>query len=104
MHYGAIQTYHLYKNTSWIVKYPPYVADLPSYINHAQFIINNTYSLGLIASTVTAITLAQHTTLIQESPVEFITIKPLIYALLFSEFWFRPYKKRMQRMLYLQNN
>jgi hypothetical protein len=31
-----------------------------------------------------------------------IVIKPLIYSALFSEFWIRPYKRKLERMLATQ--
>ena len=105
MNYGAGNTYRLFGNTSWIVKYPTYVSGLNTYISHAKFIIVNSYIIGVVASLVTALTLAQHTSMIQDNLTHYFTtlIRPLVYAILFSEFWFRPYKRKMEKMLQCQN-
>lgn len=102
---GARETYRLYDNTSWIVKYPSYVRGLNKFITHAKVVINDTYIIGISASLITSISLAIHSNLPQENFPHYIAItaKPIIYAIIFSELWFRPYKRKMERMLQRQN-
>lgn len=102
---GAVETYRLYDNTSWIVKHPNYVRGLSKYITHAKAVINNAYIIGVSASLITSISLAIHSNLPQENFPLFmaITVKPIVYAIIFCELWFRPYKRKMERMLQRQN-
>lgn len=101
MVYGGRETYILFDNTSWIVRSPKHAPNLNKLISHANSVINSAYSVGLITSVVTAMTLAIHKPEILDSLKLFIPIclKPLIYAILFSECWFRPYKRKMESML-----
>ncbi|GAB1267779.1 hypothetical protein NBRC116493_10320 [Aurantivibrio infirmus] len=103
--HGARETYRLYDNTSWIVKYPNYVRGLNKFIAHAKMVINNTYIIGVSASLITSISLVIHSNLPQEDFQRYLAIisKPVIYAIIFSELWFRPYKRKMERMLRRQN-
>lgn len=103
--HGARETYRLFDNTSWVVKYPRFVPGLNTYIVHAKTVIENSYIIGISASLVTALSLAIHTGLLQEDLQYYLTVtaKPIIYAILFSELWFRPYKRKMERMLQSQN-
>lgn len=105
MTYGFKQTHLLFDKTSYIVKYPRRVVGLNKLIIHAQFVIKNAYIIAIVASVVTGLTLAIHKPLILESLKEFIPIliKPTIYAMLFVEFWFRPYKYKLEKMLKAQN-
>ncbi|MCW8878383.1 MAG: helix-turn-helix domain-containing protein [Kangiellaceae bacterium] len=101
MTFGASKTYQLFDKTSWIVKYPSYAPNLSELIMQSKVTINNAYIVGCVASLVTGITLAIH------SPESFgstsmavaIILKPLIYAVIFVEFWFRPFKRKMEKML-----
>jgi transcriptional regulator with XRE-family HTH domain len=103
--HGAKSTYRLFDNTSWIVRYPSYTPNLNNYISHAKTVMENSYIVGISASLVAALTLALHTDIPQESFPRFlaVSIKPLIYSMLLSELWFRPYKRKMERMLQSQS-
>lgn len=106
MSHGAYETYRLFDNTSWLVKYPSFVSGLNDHIAHAKVVIENAYIIGLVASMVTGLALTVHGSQLIENIEEFITvvIKPLLYAVLFNEFWFRPYKRKMEKMLENQLN
>lgn len=102
---GAISTYRLFDNTSWIVKYPSFAPNLNMYISQARAVIENSYIIGTCASLVAALTLALHTNIAQDSFSKYLVMsfKPVIYSILLSELWFRPYKRKMEKMLRLQN-
>jgi len=104
MNHGIKNTHHLFDKTSWIVRYPTRVHGLNKMIIHAQSLINSSYIIGLIASVVAGITLAIHKPEMFDSYKTIIPIilKPILYGVLFSEFWFRPYKHKMERMLRTQ--
>jgi len=106
MAYGFKQTHRLFDKTSYIVKYPKKAVGLNKLIIQAQFVIKNAYLIGVVASVVTGLTLAIHKPLMLESLKEFIPIliKPTIYAMLFVEFWFRPYKNKLEKMLKTQTD
>lgn len=101
MSYGVRATCVFFDRTSWIVRYPVRTPGINGLISHARMIINTAYAVGLFASAVTglAITIygaaAAQTTAIALP----VVVKPLIYAALFSEFWIRPFKRKLQRML-----
>ncbi len=101
MTYGFKQTHYLFDKTSYIVKYPKKAAGLNQLIIQAQFVIKNAYIIGVVASVVTGLTLAIHKPLLLDILKQFIPIliKPTIYAILFVEFWFRPYKSKLEKML-----
>ena len=103
--HGAKATYRLFDNTSWIVKYPSYAPNLNNYISHAKTVMENSYIVGISASLVAALTLALHTDIAQQSFPRFLALsaKPLIFTILLSELWFRPYKRKMERMLRSQS-
>ncbi len=104
MTYGFKSTHYLFDKTSWIVKYPKIVSGLDQLIIQAQFIIKNAYIVGVFATIITGLTLAIHMPLELKSITSFLTIilKPTIYAMLFVEFWFRPYKHKLEKMLRTQ--
>lgn len=104
MNYGGKATYHLFNKTSWIVKYPSHVSGLNTCIIQAKATIEYAYIVGAIASIVCALTIATHAPSETENTAKFIAyaIRPFIYSMLFVELWFRPFKKRMETMLYDQ--
>ena len=106
MTYGAGNTYNVFDKTSWIVRYPLRVSGLNTLILHAKSIISNAYLFGVITSLVAGLTLAVHKPeILVTSNVFFpIIIKPILYSILFVEFWFRPYKRKMERMLINQRD
>lgn len=101
MNYGAKATYKLFDCTSWIVKYPTYVNGLNTYIVQAKSVIEYSYIVGAVASLVYALTIAVHVPSETHNTLTYITfsIRPLVYSVLFSELWFRPFKNRMETML-----
>jgi len=101
MNYGARETYRFFDNTSWIVKYPSYVPDLNKLILLGQSVINSAYIIGVIAVLVSALSIAVHAPEMLNDLTSYLTIiiRPLVYAILLIEFWIRPYKKKMERML-----
>ena len=101
MTYGIKRTYQLFDNTSWIVRYPTRISGLNEFIAHAQSIIASAYTIGIVASFVTGITLTVHKPEMLTPLSTFfpIVLKPVLYAVLFVEFWFRPYKRKMEKML-----
>ncbi|MDG0979469.1 MAG: helix-turn-helix transcriptional regulator [Halieaceae bacterium] len=103
--HGGKATYKLYDSTSWIVRYPSYVDDLGSMIEHAQLIISNSYRIGIATSFLSAVTLGIHSNLAQDDWQYFLAIiaKPTVYALVFCELWFRPYMSKMKKMLSTQS-
>jgi transcriptional regulator with XRE-family HTH domain len=104
MTYGFKNTHELFDKTSYIVKYPKKAAGLNQLIIQAQFVIRNAYIIGVLATIVSGLTLAIHKPELLDSLKQFIPIllKPTIYAMLFIEFWFRPYKNRLENMLKIQ--
>ena len=101
MSHGASATYAFFDRTSWIVRHPIQVTGLNRLIAHARTVIVSTYTVGTIATIVTAlsITIYGPTMLESRTVVVPIILKPVIYAILFSEFWIRPFKRKLQRML-----
>ncbi len=104
MTYGLKATHTLLDRTSWLVRYPVRASGLGSLIVQAQSLIANAYTIGVVASLVTGLALAVHKPDLfdQYRTVIPIIIKPLLYAALFVEFWFRPYKRKLERMLQSQ--
>lgn len=102
--HGARKTYQLFDKTSWLVKAPAHGRGLSHLIEHANAVIKNAYIVGLVATLVTALTISVHVPSMLETPQWFVavSIKPLIYAVLFVEFWFRPFKGKLEKMLKLQ--
>ncbi len=101
MNFGVKATWRLFDNTSWIVKYPDQVDDLTSYIIQAKTTIEYAYIVGAVATIVSALTMTVHIPALAENAGIHLSYaaKPLIYAMLFVELWFRPFKKRMEMML-----
>lgn len=106
MNYGGRATYNLFNNTSWIVKYPSFVSGLNAYIIQAKTTIEYSYIVGAIASIVCALTIATHAPSELDNTAKYISysIRPFIYSILFVELWFRPFKKKMEAMLYEQQH
>jgi transcriptional regulator with XRE-family HTH domain len=104
MTYGFKKTHELFDKTSYIVKYPKKTIGLNQLIVQAQFVIRNAYIIGVLATLVTGLTLAIHKPEMLDSLKYYlpITFKPSIYAMLFIEFWFRPYKNKLEKMLTMQ--
>lgn len=103
--YGARSTYTIFDNSSWIVRHPTYVVGLNMSVVQAKSIIDYAYTSGVIATIVTGLTLAVHAPKMLDSPYEYLmlVVRPLFYAFLFVELWFRPYKHKMESMLIKQN-
>ncbi|QDP02398.1 helix-turn-helix transcriptional regulator [Thalassotalea sp. PS06] len=106
MNYGFKATHKLFDKTSWIVRYPSYVEDLDIMIRQGRYVIRTAYGVGAMVSFVAAITLSVHQPDVFSSLSygAALVIKPLIYALLFVEFWFRPYVNKIKKMLAAQQN
>ncbi len=106
VNYGARATYVVFDNSSWLVRHPIYVAGLNVLVFQAKSIIGYAYIVGVVAAMVTALTLAVHAPQKLEMPFEFfmLVMRPLFYAVLFAELWFRPYKRKMESMLMEQTN
>ncbi len=105
INYGAKSTYAIFDNSSWIVRHPTYVSGLSMSVVQAKSIIDYAYIVGAVATIVTGLTLAVHAPKILDSPYEYLmlVVRPLFYAVLFVELWFRPYKRKMETMLIQQN-
>lgn len=103
--YGARSTYTIFDNSSWIVRHPTYVVGLNMSVVQAKSIIDYAYTSGVIATIVTGLTLAVHAPRMLDSPYEYLMliVRPIFYAFLFVELWFRPYKHKMETMLIKQN-
>ena len=104
MSFGFKATYSLFDNTSWIVKYPSQVEGLNTFIIQAKTAIEYAYTIGIVASLVSALTITVHVPSLAENSASLLSIavRPLIYSILFTELWFRPFKKRMEMMLHNQ--
>ncbi|TLU67141.1 helix-turn-helix transcriptional regulator [Thalassotalea litorea] len=104
MNHGIKAIYRLFDNTSWIVRYPSYVKDIDTLIAQGKMVNRTAYGIGAIVSLVSAITLAIHNPQVfsQMSQGLALSLKPLIYAILFVEFWFRPYVRKMEKIQKLQ--
>lgn len=100
MNYGVKATYKLFDCTSWIVKYPSYVNGLNTYIIQAKSVIGYSYIVGAVASLVYALTVAVHVPSETHNILNFIafSVRPLMYSVLLSELWLRPFKNRMEGM------
>ncbi len=86
------------------MKYPTYVRGLNTYIIQAQSVIQYSYIVGVVASLATGLSIAGHASAMLINPVAYciIVIRPLIYAILFGELWYRSYKNKMEKMLAVQ--
>ena len=106
VNYGAKSTYTIFDKTSWIVRHPLYVVGLNGMVIQAKSIIDYAYIVGVVATIVTSLTIAVHAPQKLEVPHEYImlVIRPLFYAVLFVELWFRPYKWKIESMLIQQNS
>ena len=103
--YGTRSTYTIFDNSSWIVQHPTYVVGLNMLVVQAKSLIDYAYTSGMIATIVTGLALAVHAPRMLDSPYEYLmlVVRPLFYAFLFVELWFRPYKHKMESMLIQQN-
>jgi len=101
MIYGARATHQLFDRTSWIVRYPTRATGLNLFITQANSVIKTAYTVGAVASLITAATLAVHKPEMLDGIAVVFTVitKPLIYAVLLVEFWFRPFKRKLEKML-----
>jgi transcriptional regulator with XRE-family HTH domain len=99
--YGARATYAFFDRTSWIVRYPVPAPGLIGLISQAKSVIATVYAVGAFASVVTGIAILIYAPVVSTNPKVFVPIllKPMIDAALFSEFWIRPFKRKLQRML-----
>jgi transcriptional regulator with XRE-family HTH domain len=104
MNFGFKATYNLFDNTSWIVRYPSQVEGLNTFIIQAKATIEYAYIVGIVAFVVSALTITVHGQTLAGNSASLLSyaVRPLIYSILFAELWFRPYKKRMEMMLYNQ--
>jgi transcriptional regulator with XRE-family HTH domain len=101
MSHGARATYTFFDRTSWIVRYPSPAPGLNGLIAQGRTVIATAYAVGAFATIVTGIAIVIYAPALAASPERFVPIflKPLIDAALFSEFWIRPFKRKLQRML-----
>lgn len=101
MSHGARATWVFFDRTSWIVRYPVSASGISGSISHARMVINTAYAVGLFASAVTGLAITIYgAAAVQTRAIALpVTLKPLIYAALFSEFWIRPFKRKLQSML-----
>ena len=104
MGYGARATYTFFDRTPWIVRYPMPASGLNGLICQARTVITTAYAVGAFATVVTGIAMLIYVPAVAASPKVFVPIflKPMIDAALFSEFWMRPFKRKLQRMLATQ--
>ncbi len=100
LNFGGKATYELFDKTSWLIRYPLKVHGLRQYIKHAESIIHYAYISGVLVSVVTLMTIKTHELHYSgswESTI-LLSVRPLVYAALFVELWFRPFKKKLQTM------
>lgn len=104
MNFGFKATYSLFDHTSWIVKYPSQVEGLNTFIIQAKATIEYAYIVGIVASLVSVLTMTVHVPSFAGNSASLLSYaaRPLLYAILFAELWFRPFKKRMEMMLHNQ--
>ena len=104
MNFGFTATHRLFDNTSWIVKYPSQIEGLNTFIIQAKATIEYAYTVGIVASIVSVLTIAVHVPSLAGNSASLLSyaVRPLIYSILFAELWFRPFKKRMEMMLHNQ--
>ena len=104
MNFGFRATYRLFENTSWIVQYPSQVEGLNIFIIQAKATIGYAYTVGMVAALVSVLTIAVHVPSLAGNSASLLSyaVRPLIYAILFAELWFRPFKRRMETMLHNQ--
>ena len=102
---GIKQTYRLFDNTSWLVRYPSFSPGLDHLIEQAHGMIKMAYIIGSLTSLIAGLTLIIHQTDLLQTPSYLLALalKPVIYSALFAECWFRPYTRKMQKMLRQQN-
>lgn len=98
---GARSTWLFFDRTSWIVRHPVRAAGLNGMIAHARMIISTAYAVGVFTSIVSGVAIAVYAPEMLQPASKFIAVvlKPMIYAALFAEFWIRPFKRKLQRML-----
>lgn len=101
MSHGAKATYTFFDRTSWIVRYPVPAPGLNGLISQARTVIITVYAVGTFATVVAGITMLIYAPTQTADPKAFVPIllKPVIDAALFSEFWIRPFKRKLERML-----
>lgn len=101
MSHGVRATYAFFDRTSWIVRYPVPAPGLNGLISQAKSVIATVDAVGAFASVVTGIAILIYAPAVSTNPKVFVPIilKPVIDAALFSEFWIRPFKRKLQRML-----
>lgn len=98
---GTKATWTFFDRTSWIVRHPLRAHGLHGLISHAGMIISTAYTVGILASIVTGLAIAIYGAAPVQAPAIAVpvAIKPAIYAALFCEFWIRPFKRKLERML-----
>jgi len=99
--FGFNKTKALIMATAWIVKPPKAYTGLNQLILQAKAFIEYIYIVGLVSAIVCGLTIAVHTDIEPDHLVDYFTylIRPLLYAILFAEIWFRPLKKRLEYVL-----
>jgi DNA-binding XRE family transcriptional regulator len=104
--FGLKNSYRLFDNSSWLVRYPLHAPGLNRDIAHVRSILAFAYTSGLLGSVLSAIVFLTHMRSEFESGLELglYASRPLFYALVFGELWFRPYKRRMEGMLLAQSS
>ena len=105
VNFGAKACYEIFDRSSWLVRYPSYVAELGLMVVQVQVVISYAYTVSFIASLIAALALALHSSQSLDEPVSYLltVLRPLLYGILFVELWIRPYKSRLEWMLVRQN-
>lgn len=101
--HGVRETYYCLLSTVWIFKTPSMAKHINRKISLTKSLHEYAYIVGIVSSLVCGLTIVVHTEIDPAHVSDYVTyaIRPLLYAILIAEMWFRPLKHRLEYILHV---
>jgi len=99
--HGVKKTVDCLCATSWLAIYPTNASAVTEKIILLNLFVRHSYIIGFISSLVTALTIINLTDVEADHFFDYVTysVRPLVYATLLAEIWFRPLKNHLEALL-----
>ncbi|NMH59510.1 helix-turn-helix transcriptional regulator [Alteromonas ponticola] len=101
--HGAREIYSCLISTTWVFRIPVVAKNINAKISLVKSLHEYACIVGIVSSAVCGLTIMMHTEIDPEHMTDYLTyaLRPLFYAILFAELWFRPFKHRLEYILQL---
>lgn len=99
--HGVKQTVDCLSATSWLAIYPTNASAVTEKIILLNLFVRHSYIIGFFSTLVTALTIINLSDVEADHFFDYVTysVRPLVYAMLLAEIWFRPLKNRLEVLL-----